>query len=57
MSEGDIVLAKGFTLYDSMSATELFDKKIYVKVDLKLADTPLSLLNKNKIKKSEDLTE
>jgi len=40
LSNGDIYFAPGFTLYDAMSATELFDKKVDVKVDLDKADTP-----------------
>lgn len=52
MQDGDIELAQGFSLYDSMSATELFDKKIDVKLDLHLADTPQKLLSEGKIKES-----
>ena len=52
MKDGDIFLAEGFTLYDSMSATELFDPKIDVKLNLQKADTPEKLLNEGKIKAS-----
>ena len=40
MKPGDIYFAKGFNLYESMSATELFDRKVDLKFDLDTADTP-----------------
>jgi hypothetical protein len=40
LKNGEILLADGFTLFEAMSATELFDKKIDVKLDLVDADTP-----------------
>jgi len=40
MKSGDIYFAKGFNLYESMSATELFDRKVDLKFDLDEADTP-----------------
>lgn len=49
MKDGDIQLAPGYTLMDSMSATELFDAKIDVKIDLANADTPAKLLEKGSI--------
>ena len=40
LKNGDILLAEGFSLFEAMSATELFDKKIDVKLGLADADTP-----------------
>jgi len=50
LDHGGILLAEGFTLYEAMSATELFDKKIDMKIGLDIADTPHNLLQSGKIK-------
>jgi hypothetical protein len=52
MKDGDIHFAPGFTLYESMSATELFDCKVDVKMDLVAADTTEGLLERGVIRAS-----
>jgi hypothetical protein len=56
MKDGDIVLSPGYTLYDTMSATELFDAKIDVKLDLRTADTPQRLLAEGRIVPADQLS-
>lgn len=56
LQNGAILLAEGFTLFDAMSATELFDKKIDIKIGLADADTPRNLLAAGKIKTASQLS-
>ncbi|CAK88298.1 unnamed protein product (macronuclear) [Paramecium tetraurelia] len=56
LKNGEILLAEGFSLFEAMSATELFDKKIDVKLGLADADTPQKLLQSNQIKSGSQLT-
>lgn len=44
LEHGGILLAEGYSLFEAMSATELFDKKIDLKLGLADADTPDKLL-------------
>lgn len=56
LNHGSILLAEGFTLFEAMSATELFDKKIDMKIGLDVADTPNNLLQNGKIKIASQLS-
>lgn len=56
LAHGQILLAKDFTLFEAMAATELFDKKIDLKLGLGDADTPNKLLKEGKIKKASELS-
>lgn len=56
LDHGAILLAEGFTLFEAMSATELFDKKIDMKIGLDIADTPCNLLKNGKIKIGSELS-
>lgn len=56
MKDGDIILAPNYTLFDTMSATELFDGKIDIKLGLDDADTPQQLLKAGKVKLADQVT-
>ena len=56
LENGAILLAEGYSLFEAMSATELFDKKIDLKLGLADADTPNRLLEEGLIKKGSQLS-
>lgn len=56
LEHGAILLAEGYSLFEAMSATELFDKKIDLKLGLADADTPEKLLQQGAIKMGSKLS-
>jgi hypothetical protein len=57
MKVGDMIHNNSFSLYDSMSATELCDPKMDLKCNMEKADTIASCLASKRLKPIEDLGE
>lgn len=56
MKLGETIHSDQFSLYDSMSGTELGDPKMDIKQGLAEADTPDSMLKEGKLKLASELS-